>query len=84
MVGLDNVGVDQIGYELGLADEILDEYLLAGKAGPDDLDRHTLDKIPRAVLFRLINEAHAALKNLADDFVAKLALDRKERHARMV
>ena len=84
MVGLDDVGVDQIGDELGLADEVLDEHLLAGEVGADDLDRHALDEIARAVLFRLIDDAHAALKNFADDFVAELALDREERHAGMV
>ena len=30
MIGLDDVGVDQVGDELGLADEVLDEHLLAG------------------------------------------------------
>ena len=29
MIGLDDVGVDQVGDELGLADEVLDEHLLA-------------------------------------------------------
>ena len=29
MIGLDDVGVDQVGDELGLADEIFDEHLLA-------------------------------------------------------
>ena len=33
MVGLDDVRVDQVGDELGLADEILDEHLLAGEIG---------------------------------------------------
>ena len=84
MIGLDNVRVDQVGDELGLADEILDEHLLARVIGADDLDGNALHEIARAVLLGFINDAHAALKNFADDFVAELALDRKECHARMV
>ena len=84
MIGLDDVRVDQVGDELGLADEILDEHLLAGEIGADDLDGDALDEIARAVLLGFIHNAHAALKNLADDFVAKLVLDGEERHARMV
>ena len=30
MIGLDNVGVDQVGDQLGFADEVLDELLLVG------------------------------------------------------
>ena len=84
MIGLDDVRVDQVGDELGLADEILDEHLLAGEVRADDLDGHALDEIARAVLLGLINDAHAALKNLAGDFVAKFVLDGEQRHAGMV
>ena len=84
MIGLDDVRVDQIGDELGLADEILDEHLLAGETGPDDFDGHAFDEIARAVLLALIDDAHAALKNLAGDFVAKFVLDGEQRHTWMV
>ena len=84
MIGLDDVRMDQIGNELGLADEILDEHLLAGVIGADDLDGHALHEITRAVLLGFINDPHAALKNFADDLVAKLALNRKKCHGRMV
>ena len=72
---LDDVRVDQVGDELGLANEILDEHLLAGVALADDLDGDALDEVPRAVLLGLVNDAHPALENLADDLVAKIALD---------
>ena len=84
MVGLDDVRVDQVGDELGLADEVLDEHLLARVIRADDLDGDALDEIARAVLLGLIHDAHAALKNFADDFVAKIALDGEQRHAAMV
>jgi hypothetical protein len=50
MIRLDDVRVDQVGDELGLADEILDEHLLAREIGADDLDGHAFDEIARAVL----------------------------------
>jgi hypothetical protein len=81
MVGLDDVRVDQVGDQLGLADEILDEHLLAGEIRADDLDGHALDEVARAVLLGFIHDAHAALKNFADDFVAEFVLDGEERHA---
>jgi hypothetical protein len=84
MIGLDDVRVDQIGDELGLADEILDEHLLARVMGADDLDGDALGKIARAVLLGFIDNPHAALKDFADDFVVKLALDGEKRHWRMV
>ena len=84
MIGLDDVRVDQIRDELGLADEILDEHLLAGEIRADDLDGDALDEIARAVLLAFIDDAHAALKNFADDLVAKFVLDGEQRHARMV
>ncbi len=84
MISLDDVRVDQVGDELGLADEILDEHLLAREIGTNDLDGHALDEVARAVLLGFIDDAHAALKNFADDFVAKFALDCEQRHRRMV
>jgi hypothetical protein len=84
MVGLDDVGMDQIGDELGLADEILDEHLLARVMGADDLDGDALGEIACAVLLGFIDNPHAALKDFADDFVAKLALNGEECHGRMV
>jgi hypothetical protein len=84
MIGLDDVRVDQVGDELGLADEVLDEHLLAGVIRTDDLDGHALDEVARAVLLRLEHDAHAAFKNFADNFVAEIALDFEQRHAWIV
>ena len=50
MVSLDDVGVDEVGDELGLADEVLDELLVARVVLADDLDGDALDEVARAVL----------------------------------
>ena len=84
MVGLDDVRMDQVGDEFGLADEVLNEHLLAREIGPYDLDGDTLDKLARAMLLGFVHDAHAALKYLADDLVAEFVLDGKQRHERMV
>ena len=85
MVGLDNVRVDQVGHQLGLADEVFDELLLVGVVLANDLDRHPLDKVARAELFGLVHNAHAALENFPDDFVAEFALNREQAaHAGML
>ena len=64
--------------------EILDEHLLARVMGADDLDGDALGEIARAFLLGFIDNPHAALKDFADDFVAKLALNGEECHGRMV
>ncbi len=84
LVGLDDVRVNQVGDELGLADKILEEHFLAGEIGADDFDGDAFDKSARAVLLGFIHDAHAALKNFADDFIAEFVLDGEKRHARMV
>ena len=84
MIGLDDVRVNQIGDKLGLADEILDKHLLARVMGADDLDGDALGEITSAVLLGFIDDSHAALKDFADDFVAKIALDCEQCHGRMV
>jgi hypothetical protein len=76
--------VDQVGHELCLADEVLDEHLLAGVVGADDFDGDTLYEVARAALFRFIDDAHAAFKNLADNVVSEIALDGEESHAAML
>jgi hypothetical protein len=83
MVGLDNVRMDQIGDELGLADKILDEHFLAGEIGANDLDGDAFYEIARAMLLGLVDHAHAAFKNFARDVVPEIALDGKESHAWM-
>ena len=77
VIRLDDVRVDQVRDELGLADEVLDELLLVGVILADHLDGNAFDEFARAVLLGLVNNAHAALENLAHDLVPKLVLDRK-------
>ncbi len=84
VVGLDDVRVNQVGDELGLADEVLDELRLAGVVLADDLDGDALDELSRTVLLGLIHDAHAALENFADDVVAETAINGKQTHAWMV
>jgi hypothetical protein len=76
--------MDQVGDQFGLADEIFDEHLLGRETRPDDFDGHPFDEILRAVLLGLIDDAHAALKDFAGDFVVKFVLDCEQRHARML
>ena len=83
MIGLDDVGVNEVGDELGLADKILNEHLLARKVGPDDLDGDPLYKLASPLLLSLIYNPHAAFKYLADNLVAKTALDGEQCHNRM-
>ncbi len=80
MIGLDDVGVDEVRDELGFADEIIDELLLVGVVLADDLDGDALDKVAGAELFGFINDAHAALKNLADNFITEAAVDGEQSH----
>jgi hypothetical protein len=84
MIRLDDVRVNQIGDELGFADEILDEHLLGRETRPNDFDGDPFDEFLRAVLLGLIDDAHAALKDFAGDFVVKFVLDCEQRHARML
>jgi len=83
MVGLDDVRVDQIGDELGLADEILDEHLLARVIERMILMATRLTKL-RAPFCSASYTIPCRLKDFADDFVVKLALNCEERHGRMV
>jgi DNA-binding protein HU-beta len=76
--------MDQIRDEPRLADKIFDEHFLARVTRADDLDGDALDEIARAVLLALIDDAHAALKNFADDFVVKFVLYGEQRHPPMV
>ena len=71
MVGLDDIGVDQVRHQLGLPDEVLDELRLPGVLLADDLDRNTLQEAPRSMLESLVDNAHSAFIDLADDFVAQ-------------
>src|SRR5581483_10160251 len=84
VVGLDDVGMDQIRDQFGFADEVLDEGLLTGIILADDLDGNALDEVAGAELFGLIDDAHAAFEDLADDLVAEAAFDSEQSHGRDV
>ena len=84
VIGLGDVGVDQIGDQFGFADEVVDKLLLIGVVLANDLDGDAFDEAARPELFGFVNDAHSALIDLADNFVAKLVLDREQRHAPML
>ena len=84
MVGLNDVGVNQIGDQFGLADEVLDELFLVGIILTDHLDGDAFNELARAELLGLVHDAHAALENLPDDLVPKLILDGEKRHVPML
>src|SRR5205814_1329507 len=67
VIGLDNIGVNEIGDQLGLADKIIDELFVIRVALADNLDGEALDEVARAVLLGFVNDAHAAFKDLADN-----------------
>ena len=84
VIGLNDVGVDQVRDELGFTDEVLDEIRLAGVIGADHLDGDALDEVARAALLGFVNDTHAAFKNLPDDFVPEFVLDGEKGHAAML
>ena len=65
----------QVRHQLRFTHKVLNEHFLAGKVWPDDLDRNALDEVVRAALLGLVHNPHPALKNFADDVVAKVVLD---------
>lgn len=84
VIGLNDVGVDEVRYQFGLADEVFDESFLAGVVGAHHLDGDALDEVARAPLLGFIHDAHAALENLPDDIVTKFVLDAEQRHGAML
>jgi hypothetical protein len=73
MVGLDDVGVDEIGHEPRFTDEVPLKLLnrrifLANQLYGDDLS-----EAPCAELFRLVNDAHATIGHLANHFIMNFA-----------
>jgi hypothetical protein len=76
--------VNQVCNQLGLPDKVVDELFLIGVVLPYDLDSDPLDEIAGALLLRLINNSHAAFKDLANDLIPELVLDCEESHERSV
>ena len=85
VIGLNDVGMDQVGDQFRFADEIFDEGFLVGVALADDFDGDALDEVARAVLFGFVNDAHAAFKDFSNNLVAELTLNREQAaHPRML
>jgi hypothetical protein len=74
--------VDEVGNQFRLADKVLDELLLVRVVLADDFDGNSLYEIARAVLLRLVHNAHSAFEDLSNDFVAELTLDGEKGHYR--
>src|SRR5687767_9554928 len=79
MIGLDDIGMNQVSDELGFADEVFDEAFLGGEILANDFHRDALHEVARAVLFGFVNNSHSALEDLPDDFIPELALDGEQR-----
>ena len=71
MVGLDDVGMDQVGDEACLPDEVGDEIRLTGQLSTNDLDRNALYEAAGTMLEGFVHDAHAADVDLMDDLVAE-------------
>ena len=72
VVGLDDVRVDQVGHEPGLADEVLLELGDRRVLLADQLNGDRLPELAGAQLVRLVDDAHAALGELTDHLVVDL------------
>ena len=75
MVGLDDVGMDQIRDQSGLSDEIFLEFRDRRILLADELHRDVLAKIPSAPLNALVNQSHSPLGDLAGKLVVQLVED---------
>ncbi len=84
VVGLDDIGMNQVGDEFGFANEIIDELFLVGVILANDLDGNAFDEAAGAQLLGFVHDAHTAFINLANDFVAELVLNREQSHAQML
>ena len=75
MIGLNDVGMDQVGDQLGFANKVLNKLRLRGKILANDLDRDALEKLLGSRLLSLVNNSHPALKYFADDVIPDLVLN---------
>ena len=72
MVGLNDVGMNEIGHQAGFTDEVLLEFGNRGVFFADQLDRHTLAEVSGAFLKCFVNEPHAAVGDFSHHFVKNL------------
>ena len=75
VVGLDDVGMDEVGNEPGLADEVILELLDGRILLANQLNGHDLAEIARAPLQRFEDKAHPTLGNLPSHLIVELAED---------
>src|SRR5437016_5878512 len=84
MIGLDDIGVNQVRNEFGFANKVINELLLVCIILANHFDGNAFDEATRAQLLGFVHHAHPALKDLANDLVMKLVLDGKQGHDAMV
>src|SRR6478736_3341607 len=75
VVRLEDVGVDEVGHEPGLADEILLELRDARVLLANQLDGDDLAEIADSLLGGFVDQSHAAFGQFAGEFVLKLVED---------
>src|SRR5688500_2221776 len=75
VIGLNDVGMDEVGDEFCFADKVFNEDLLIGEILANDLDCNTLGETARAFLLTFVNNAHPAFAEFAKDLVVEVALD---------
>ena len=80
MIGLNQIGVDQVREQLCFRDEIVYELVLPCEARSDDLDGDVFYEIPGSVLLRLIHGTNRSLINQFQDLISIVALDREKAH----
>ena len=75
VIGLDNVGMDQVGNESCLTNEVALELCDRRIFLPDNFYRDDLPEIAGSKLHGLVDEAHAALRDLAGHLVVEFVED---------
>lgn len=75
VIGLDNVGMDQVGNESCLTNEVALELCDRRIFFPDNFYRDDLPEIAGSKLHGLVDEAHAALRDLAGHLVVEFVED---------
>jgi hypothetical protein len=75
MVGLDDVGMDEVGHEAGLANEVVLKLLNGGILFANQLYGYDLAKVSGAELHGLIDQAHPSLRDFAGHLIVELVED---------
>ena len=75
VISLDNVGMDQVGNESCLTDEVALELCDCRIFLPNNFYRDDLPEIAGSKLHGLVDDAHAALRDLAGHLVVEFVED---------